>query len=387
MGKITLNSNVKSDKYTEYIQEVFDFSVADTSTVEIPFNLPLDSLGAWNIGVICGASGSGKTQILNRLGGCVSAEFDNTKSVISNFDNLSPANAAELLCAMGLSSVPTWVRPYNTLSNGEQYRAQLAWIIAHSKSDEIIKMDEYTSVVDRNVAKSMSYALQKYIKRENKRIILATCHYDIMEWLQPDWVYDLNKGGVLERGDYLRQGRPSIPIRICRTEPDTWRIFAKHHYITADMNKGAASYCFSWDDKTVGFCGVLANPYNGSVNTWRISRLVVLPDFQGVGIGRHIAEIIGGIYKSIGGKIYIKTVNPRLGEYFTRSPIWTPTAFNGKQRTIDQTDKAKYANRMPRKSYCFKYDGAPLYGYEYLTRPIDVMREERRWEGQLTLFD
>ena len=77
-------------------------------------------------------------------------------------------------------------------------------LVSKAKEGEIIFVDEYTSVVDRNVAMAMSNALQKYIRKNKKRIILATCHYDIFEWLRPDWIYDLNKGGVLEKGDYLR---------------------------------------------------------------------------------------------------------------------------------------------------------------------------------------
>ena len=34
--------------------------------------------------------------------------------------------------------------------------------------------------------------------KSNKKIILASCHYDIMEWLQPDWIYSPSRG-VLEK--------------------------------------------------------------------------------------------------------------------------------------------------------------------------------------------
>jgi ABC-type ATPase with predicted acetyltransferase domain len=51
-------------------------------------------------------------------------------------------------------------------------------------------IDEFTSVVNRETAKSCSVALSKYIKRNNlKNIVLATCHEDILSWLEPDWVY------------------------------------------------------------------------------------------------------------------------------------------------------------------------------------------------------
>lgn len=66
---ITLSSTVKRDEYTDYIQEKFDLKVEDTCIVEVPNRIHLDALGDWNIGIICGASGSGKSTILKNLGG------------------------------------------------------------------------------------------------------------------------------------------------------------------------------------------------------------------------------------------------------------------------------------------------------------------------------
>ena len=69
MGKIVLSSRVAQDEYTDYVRDAFDLSVEDVCSVEIPMNFDLERMGAWNIGLIVGASGSGKSQILNKLGG------------------------------------------------------------------------------------------------------------------------------------------------------------------------------------------------------------------------------------------------------------------------------------------------------------------------------
>ena len=389
--KIVLKSKVKHDEYTDYIQDAFDLKVTDVCKVCVPDTLKIDNLGDWNIGVICGASGSGKSTILKHLaekeGKTISQpHFDNDKCLISNFDNMEPKEATMLLSQMGLASVPTWIRPFNVLSNGEQYRAALAKTVSELQGNDIAFIDEYTSVVDRNVAMSMSNALQKYIRRHNKRIILATCHYDIFDWLRPDWIYDLNKGGVLERGDYLRRRRPPIELQVYRTTADTWERFKKHHYITEEMNAGAWCYCFAWDKQLVGFCALLANPGKGLDNAWRISRVVVLPNFQGLGLGAKICEFISAVYANNGKKMYIKTVNPSLGEYFTVSPKWEATGYNGRERGISESDRIKYANRLTRKSYCFKYVGEPLEGYENLTLSNDKMKFNRETEGQYSLF-
>ena len=56
-----------------------------------------------------------------------------------------------------------------------------------------ICFDEFTSVVDRQVAKTACIAINKAIKKTNKQFIAVSCHYDILDWLQPDWVFDTNK--------------------------------------------------------------------------------------------------------------------------------------------------------------------------------------------------
>lgn len=387
-NNITLTTKVKRDKYTDYIQSKFDLKIEDVSIVEIPNNLNLSKLGEWSIGVICGASGSGKSTILKNIGGgeINKAFFDNSKSLISNF-SCEPEEATNILSSMGLASVPTWIRPFNVLSNGEKYRAELAKIVSES-SDEVILIDEYTSVVDRNVAKSMSNALQKYIRKNKKKIVLATCHYDIFDWLRPDWIYDLNKGGVLEKGDYLRQGKPKIELQMYRTTVDTWNNFKKHHYMTSDLNKAAQCFVFTWNNQLVAFYAILPFP-NGSIKKGvRGHRLVVLPDFQGLGIGSSVSEFIGGIYKSIGYTLYCKTINPRLGEYRSKTPSkWKVSSTNGKERSEREVSKEyNIMGGLTRPSYCHSYIGDAIYGFEEFLLPIEKLRKSKENIGQLTLF-
>ena len=381
--EIVLKSNVNRDKYTDYIQEHFDLAVSDVAEVRIPNNLNLSKLGSeWNIGVICGASGSGKSTILHSLGEITEVEFDNNKPLISNFEPMTPQEASSILCAMGLASVPTWIRPYSSLSNGERYRAEVAKRISSNKGG-VILVDEYTSVVDRNVAKSMSNALQKYIRKEKKQIILATCHYDILEWLQPDWIYDLNKGGALEKGDCLRQ-RPQISLSVYRSTYDTWNIFKKHHYMTEEMNKSASCFVFSWGKQLVAFVGVLPQPSGYFDKAVRGTRTVVLPDFQGLGIGSRITDFIASIYKQAGYRYFTKTVNPKLGEYRNHSKKWKTTSKNG--RIIRPSVSKLNKKQKLRASYCHEYVGDGLCGYEELIKPIEQMRYDKSMEGQLTLF-
>jgi ABC-type lipoprotein export system ATPase subunit/GNAT superfamily N-acetyltransferase len=383
MGTIKLKSSIKNDDYTKYVYDAFDIQNKEETEVEVSFNLSEAKDFDWNIGVIYGSSGSGKTTILKRMGELSKSNFDLEKPLISNFDWLEPKDATLLLTSMGLSSVPTWLRPFHLLSNGEQYRAELAYKVGKAKDNEVVLVDEYTSVVDRDVAKAMSFALQKYIRRTNKRIILASCHYDIMEWLMPDWTCSPQKNeGSLERGQWLRQGRPKIELQISRVESDTWNFFKKHHYLTEEVNKSCKFFLLEWNDKPVGICAVINQPRKGCPNGFALSRTVVLPDFQGMGIGSKISEFCASMFVGIGGKVYTKTVNPALGEYRNKSDKFRPTAQNGKVRKLkDDTDK-KARNRLTRASYCHEYIGQGISGYEELLKPIKEMREAK----SLTLF-
>jgi len=372
---IELKSEILNDKYTEYVYETFDIQNRNQTLVSIPLDLKDINNFDWNIGIILGSSGSGKTTILKQLGKIRSVSFDHKKPLISNFDFLEPKEATLVLTSMGLSSVPTWLRPFNILSNGEQYRASLAYLVASAKNDEIILIDEYTSVVDRDVAKAMSFALQKYIRRENKKIILASCHYDILEWLMPDWTCSPQKGGVLERGDWLRQGRPQITLQVSRVEAETWDFFKKHHYLTEDVNKSCKFLLFEWNDKPIGIVAIINQPRKGCSNGFAISRIVVMPDFQGMGLGVKLSEFCGGLIRNMDGLCFIKTVNPALGVYFNRSKQWRGTAMNNKIRHKSSSSSDTSAkNRLERASYCHEYIGESISGYEELLLPIDKIR-------------
>ena len=195
MSNIVLKSQINNSKYTEYLYEKYDIQNREETTTIVPM-IPKEELDdfEWNIGIIVGNSGSGKSTILNKLRlGTSEQAYNYTNPIISQFPNKTPEEVCELFFGMGLSSIPTLLRKVNELSNGEFARFELAWKIGTAKDGDIIYIDEFTSVVNRDVAKSMSFALQRYVRAHNLKIIIASCHFDIIDWLQPDWVFNLNK--------------------------------------------------------------------------------------------------------------------------------------------------------------------------------------------------
>jgi ABC-type ATPase with predicted acetyltransferase domain len=184
---VPLISSVDSDDFIKASEKAFD-CIFDGTSRFYPWILPSNIPKNFKIGVIVGSSGSGKSTLLKNFGQEDSPEWDATKSIVSHFD--SPDDAINKLGAVGLNTIPSWYKPYHVLSNGEKFRADLARKL---KSNSVI--DEFTSVVDRNVAKAASVSLSKYAKNNDiTNIVLATCHRDILEWLEPDWVIDTDTG-------------------------------------------------------------------------------------------------------------------------------------------------------------------------------------------------
>jgi ABC-type dipeptide/oligopeptide/nickel transport system ATPase subunit len=160
------------------------------------FNIDIEDLD-WGIGLIVGTSGSGKTSLGRQFFGedklyDLYQGWDSTKPIV---DCILPDGdfnqATGSLASVGLGDVPSWLRPFNTLSNGQQFRAGLARLVTEAPNEVVV--DEFTSVVDRQIAKIGALAFAKnWRKNKNKKVVLLSCHYDIIEWLQPDWVYDVN---------------------------------------------------------------------------------------------------------------------------------------------------------------------------------------------------
>lgn len=163
----------------------------------------------WQIGLIVGASGSGKTSLGRQIWQDLPIHdlykaWDNTLPIVDNIAPEKPLNeVTAALSAVGLGDVPAWLRPFGALSNGEQYRAGLARLICDAPDRAVI--DEFTSVVDRQIAKIGASAFAKSWRRtKGKQVVLLSCHYDIVEWLQPDWVYDTRTGEVKKKSQNVR---------------------------------------------------------------------------------------------------------------------------------------------------------------------------------------
>jgi ABC-type glutathione transport system ATPase component len=169
-----------------------DFDVKSEHTTE-HFVGQIEMPEGWRIGAIVGGSGTGKTTIAKEVfKDAYICNFEyKAHSVIDDMPKGKSVDEIEkAFYTVGFGSVPSWLKPYSALSNGEKMRVDLARALLEK---DTICFDEFTSVVDRDVAKTTCIAVNKAIHRENKRLIVVSCHYDILDWLTPDWVLDTNQ--------------------------------------------------------------------------------------------------------------------------------------------------------------------------------------------------
>lgn len=165
----------------------------DHASVEIAGEIAIEGQ-EWNVGLIVGASGSGKSQIAKHCFGDDLIESYEYKaaSVLDDMPKgLKTAEITRAFTSVGFGSPPSWLKPYGVLSNGEKMRTDLARAILEKR--ELIVFDEFTSVVDRPVAKAGSFAIQKAIRRDKRKFIAVSCHRDVVEWLRPDWIFDTDQ--------------------------------------------------------------------------------------------------------------------------------------------------------------------------------------------------
>jgi len=152
-------------------------------------SLPIDE-EPWQIGVIVGRSGTGKTSIAKELWPAQYIKGFNYshKSILDDFpEGHSTTDITKALCSVGFASPPDWLKSYEQLSQGEKMRVDIARALMLEQP--LIVFDEFTSVVDREVAQVSAFAVSKTIRKSQKRFIAVTCHYDVVDWLEPDWVF------------------------------------------------------------------------------------------------------------------------------------------------------------------------------------------------------
>lgn len=367
---ITVGSNIAQTARVVQLLGMFDIPPSKRSEISWDADLPIEEKD-WNVGLIVGPSGCGKSQIARGLFAKSMREdfpWPKDKACVDGFPtDMGIKDIVELLSAVGFSSPPAWLRPYGVLSTGQQFRVHLARLLAEKRPISVV--DEYSSTVDRTVAKIGSAALEKTVRRRGQKFIAVTCHEDVESYLNPDWVF---RPAELRFGWRLLQRRPQIDLVVQRVHPSAWQAFARHHYLSSDINRSAVCFVAFWDGIPVAFHASL--PFFGRTSDGRKARrnhrTVCLPDYQGVGIGNALSTYCSSAWAGLNYRVFSATAHPAHIRTRAKSEDWKLTRVPGltsrdvvrkanvkQAKAVQQLAKTRATDRL---TAGFEYVGAPM---------------------------
>ena len=360
--RVRLESSVCTDYRSARAANSLDIDAVKKSVHELQVQADLDS--SFNVGVIVGASGSGKTTLARQVYGdnALCEVLDLSRPVIEQFpDAMTYDDCAQALCAIGLSSVPCWIRPACTLSNGQRARAEAALRMALA-GDEVLVIDEWTSVVDRTVAKAMSHCIQRHARASGRRVVLLSCHFDVLEWLSPDWVIDCNAAAFVDARGRRQPRTERLQFDIAECDRATWRYFSKYHYLSDKLPGGKILTFGVWHEgRQIGF-----QCFANYVPTRRFERMklhsnrtVIHPDFVGFGLGMRVVNETSRIVKAMGFDVWAKLSSTPMVKSRLKVPhLW---ALRDVQRKTGipggNMQRQKDSFRQNVKWYSFEYMG------------------------------
>jgi len=357
------------------------FNSPPGGSFDLDAELPLERTPDWRLGLIVGPSGSGKTSLGRLMFDGVDHEFyepgaHDWPANVPIVDAISPDGSFDeitaALAAVGLGTVPSWLRPYSVLSGGERFRADLARIVC--EAPERVVVDEFTSVVDRQIAKVGALAFSKSWRRTGGQAVLLSCHYDIIEWLQPDWVFDTATGEF--RGRESLQPRPRISVTVEQSDWSYWPHFAPHHYLSLPIMPASRCYVAFVDDQPVAHLA-MATKNRGRHVEARACRLVVMPEWQGAGVGMRFLNTVcqlqleGGEGSRLEGRpvnTIFHTSHPGLCLALRRDPKWRQLSavMYGNNKV-----KSRASQRKSRSTIASGYGGhfRAVQGFRYYGAP------------------
>ena len=204
------------------------------------------------------------------------------------------------------------------------------------------------------MARACSAAIAKGIRNGAIpcRFVAVTCHYDVAEWLEADWVLDMATATL----DRRRLRRPTIELEVHRCGLEAWRLFARHHYLSGSLARGARCYLATWNGEPVAFAATL--PLICRRGHRRFTRIVTLPDYQGMGIGMKFVAAVAQLHRDEGLRINITSSHPAVIRHCRHSENWQTISVKKTGAARSRTDRlANYRSSAGRAVVSFEWKG------------------------------
>jgi len=353
-GSVVLETRIQVDEFTKSCDRLFDVEFDGFCHLQIP-RLELEDEG-FTFGSIIGSSGSSKSAILRRYFGSPSKVTWNTSApALSHFPSHGLHHRLEIVCLQHLQ--PT-ARTIDEFSSTERARLNLARLLDFND----VCVDEFTTGMDRKLASQIANNVAKFLRdRSRKRWVFVSCFRDLFNE-KPDWKFDTSRGMIFEGPETAEKGM-NLTFILQECSKENWELFKHHHYKSEVLSDDAVTFVLLHEEshEPVGFTAAIRQVGNGG---YRAHRTVILPSWQGLGIGSRLSDACADSFHKQGHRYFAQTVHPKFGEYRDASLLWAPLEWNHEVREFKiETWRQRLENklvklRVPRFVYSHEYVGA-----------------------------
>lgn len=189
---VSYSTSRERNERTIKVAEAFGLGLEDR-TFTVLDNVEV-SVQAGDVIYIEGQSGSGKSTLLRELEKAMTEDGYTTANLesveledIPLINQLSPdgdiGDAMRSMAIAGISDAYLYISTPKELSDGQRYRFRLAKLL--EANADVWIADEFGAVLDRVTAKVVAFNMQKIARENNKILIVATTHTDLVEELSP----------------------------------------------------------------------------------------------------------------------------------------------------------------------------------------------------------
>jgi ABC-type lipoprotein export system ATPase subunit len=216
------------------------FGLSEEGWMESLSNLDIPADG---IVLITGASGVGKSLLLKNI----SRHFPDTREMPSNIDKEKPiaeiipcGDAGEViryLSKFGLGEPRILIGPFSHLSDGQKERFLIALALRQGVGPLIF--DEFTTRLDRRTALIVAMNVGKTLRSNKQSAFIASCHDDIVDFLNPDVHIELCSNGkhrIINKNPKSTNLLKSLEIQIKKGTIDDYKKLSRYHYENDNPN-------------------------------------------------------------------------------------------------------------------------------------------------------
>ena len=286
-------SLVGDSEKEQYIADAFGLGYA-TKKFDIYKSFKIDL--SKQIYYFTGDSGSGKSILLGYIKERYKdsyidfddVQIDKEEKLYSICNDLN--DSIRMLNMVGLGDAFLYLSQYKHISDGQRTRYKLLKCLLSDKN--IIVVDEFLATLDRDTAKIVSYNLQRTLRKKfsNKKLFVATTHRDLNSYLRADILLTKLYGTEYTLDVRAKADEENPFVKHCRTTlsmqkgKDLWsKRFAQFHYRGHTISFLIDIALLDYKNEPIGII-VFKSATNKKNDIARISRVVLLPKFRGVGI-------------------------------------------------------------------------------------------------------